>query len=77
VTDSSRIVRGAVIEWDSPLFGLLSAVALSVTERTVMGFHPLTEQEASIPLAWVRASEQVRQAAQPTAAFFSGGKARE
>jgi hypothetical protein len=43
-----------IVEWDSPLFGLLRGVALEVTAHTVTIFHPLTEIEVPIPRTWLR-----------------------
>jgi hypothetical protein len=47
-------VVGQTVTWDSPLFGLLSAVVLSASDQSVTVFHPLSEQEAVIPKRWLR-----------------------
>ena len=45
---------GMIVEWDSPLFGLLAGVVLEVAPHTVTVLHPLGEHEATIPRAWLR-----------------------
>lgn len=52
IEDSLQV--GMVVEWDSPLFGLLRGVALEVTANIVRVHHPLTEQEVPIPRTWLR-----------------------
>jgi len=51
---SPAVTVGQMVMWNSPLFGVLQAVALAVADKSVTVFHPLTEQEATIPLAWIR-----------------------
>src|SRR5215510_9521711 len=45
---------GMVIEWDSPLFGLLRGIALEITAQTVLVHHPLTEVDVHLPRTWVK-----------------------
>ena len=52
VADSLQV--GMIVEWDSPLFGILRSVALEVTDQMVLVHHPLTEQEVSLPRNWVK-----------------------
>ena len=49
---------GCRIAWESPLFGHLEAVALTLTEMTVSVQHPLTKQIAVLPRTWVRLIEE-------------------
>jgi hypothetical protein len=44
---------GMVVEWDSPLFGFLAGVILTLNSQTVTVAHPLTETEATIPRTWL------------------------
>ncbi len=44
---------GRVVLWDSPLFGLLSAVVLDEQGDSVTVRHPLTEVEATSPKRWL------------------------
>jgi len=57
------LVAGVVIEWESPLFGLLSASVLEVTNLSVTVQHPLTEHLATIPRAWVKRIEREQELA--------------
>ena len=50
----TAIQVGAIVEWDSPLFGILSGVALEVSPSGVTVFHPLSETECTIPMSWLR-----------------------
>lgn len=52
------IQPGCRVAWESPLFGHLEALALAVTDRTVLVRHPLTEQTAVLPRSWVRGVEE-------------------
>jgi hypothetical protein len=45
---------GMIIEWDSPLFGLLRGVVLEIRSHAVLIHHPLTEREVFIPQSWLR-----------------------
>jgi hypothetical protein len=47
-------LTGHIVTWDSPLFGLLSATVLEDLRDGVQVFHPLTEVECVIPVAWLR-----------------------
>lgn len=49
---------GMVVEWDSPLFGLLSGVVLEVNPHTITVLHPLVEDEATIPRVWLKIWQQ-------------------
>jgi hypothetical protein len=49
-----RLEVGAIVEWDSPLFGLLCGVVLEIGSHSVLIHHPLTEQEVFIPRTWLR-----------------------
>ena len=54
VTTQAGSLLGQVIQWDSPLFGLLSGLVQDDYGDRVVILHPLTEQVATIPKAWVR-----------------------
>lgn len=58
---------GQIIEWDSPLFGLLQAVVLEESGSHVMVWHPLTEREAMVPKTWLVFQR-------PTTPFLSAGR---
>jgi len=45
---------GMIVEWDSPLFGLLSGMVFEVAPHAVTVFHPLTEREVPIPRTWLK-----------------------
>ena len=45
---------GMIVEWESPVVGLLAGVVLEITPHAVMVFHPLTEREVPIPRSWLR-----------------------
>jgi hypothetical protein len=45
---------GQIVTWDSPLFGLLSGVVIAVSDQSITVFHPLSEQEATIPKVWCK-----------------------
>lgn len=54
VTAQASSLLGHVVKWDSPLFGLLSGYVQEDHGDRVTILHPLTEQVATIPKAWVR-----------------------
>jgi hypothetical protein len=45
---------GVIVEWDSPLFGLLAGVVLEIAPHTITVFHPLGERKATIPRTWLK-----------------------
>ncbi len=55
VTSPSLV--GHLVSINSPLFGLMQAIILEETERTVRIFHPITEREATIPKGWLEEKE--------------------
>ena len=54
VSGQTPITTGAMITWESPLFGLLSGRVLTVLDRGVTVLHPLSEELCTIPRGWVR-----------------------
>jgi hypothetical protein len=44
---------GEMVEWDSPLFGLLRALILEDKGEYVMVQHPLTNRQAVVPKRWL------------------------
>ena len=54
LTLGDPLQAGMIVQWDSPLFGLLAGMVLEVASHTVTVFHPLGEHEATIPRTWVR-----------------------
>jgi hypothetical protein len=51
--EEPAISAGDVVEWDSPLFGLLRGYLIAVQNNHAVVFHPLTEAPATIPFQWV------------------------
>ena len=54
MTARAKSLQGQVVQWDSPLFGLLSGFVHDDHGDRVTVFHPLTEQLATIPKDWMR-----------------------
>ena len=54
VSGLTAMTPGAVITWESPLFGLLSGPVITVLEGGVTVMHPLSEVPCTIPTSWVR-----------------------
>ena len=54
VAGLAPVTVGAVVTWDSPLFGLLSGVVLEVVNGGITVQHPLTEIPCTIPTGWLR-----------------------
>lgn len=47
-------LKGQVVTWESPLFGLLSATVMEDLVNGVRVIHPLTERDCVIPTTWLR-----------------------
>jgi hypothetical protein len=54
ISGQTPLATGALITWDSPLFGLLSGPVLMVLDGGVTVMHPLSEEPCTIPRSWVR-----------------------
>lgn len=54
VLGQTPMTIGAMITWESPLFGLLSGPVLTVLDGSVTVMHPLSEEPCTIPRGWVR-----------------------
>ena len=54
VAGLAPVTVGAVVTWDSPLFGILSGPVLEVLDTSVTIQHPLTAVPCTIPKAWLR-----------------------
>lgn len=51
----SALTPGAIVHWDSPLFGLLQGELLTIRDDgRIEVYHPLTETVTPIPLEWIR-----------------------
>lgn len=50
-----HLTTGSTIEWDSPVFGLLTGkIQMIPGDGTVVVDHPVTGELASIPIEWVK-----------------------
>ena len=54
VAGLAPVTVGAVVTWDSPLFGILSGPVLEVLDTSVTIQHPLTAVPCTIPKGWLR-----------------------
>lgn len=44
---------GAIIEYESPLYGTMRAIVVDVLPHGVKVDHPLVHEDATIPTAWI------------------------
>ncbi len=54
VAERTAMTPGAIITWESPLFGLLSGPVITVLDGGVTVTHPLSWEPCTIPRGWVR-----------------------